>query len=119
MGKSRRVRHKPMEHLRSWRESLGLSRQEVANRIGTDAGRPPVDQGTIAKWESGETAVRVEDLALLAAAYGIGPDRMFFPPGDTDTPELMKRAYDVLSQSDRKAVEQWLAVGEALVKNKT
>ncbi|GBQ23284.1 hypothetical protein AA103193_2360 [Tanticharoenia sakaeratensis NBRC 103193] len=74
----------------------------------------PVDQATIAKWESGETGVRVQDLELLARVYGVSADRLLFAPTDNETPERLKRAYTILSQSDPKAIEAWLAMGEAL-----
>lgn len=116
MGKRSRITHTPMDHLRAWRESLGLSRQTVANRIATRRPdlSPPVDQATIAKWESGETAVRVEDLSLLAEVYGTTNDRLFFAPGDAETPELMRRLWEVANGKDREAVNRWLALGETL-----
>ena len=115
MGKQSRVRHEPPEFLRAWRESLGLSRQAVANKIGTlRPEQQPVHQATVAKWETGETAVRVEDLKLLAEVYGITPDRLFFAPGDDRTPHLMMRAYNVLTSRDPGAVERWLELGESI-----
>ena len=119
MGKSRRVIHDPMPTLRAWREKLGLSRQDVANRMGTFwPSHPPTDQATIAKWESGETAVRVSDLKLLAEIYGTTPDRLLHDPGDVQTPELMRRAHNLLVTKDRTALESWLASGEFLPKSK-
>ena len=72
MGKVKHVTGTPMPFLRAWRESLKLSRQVVADRIGSITGPTP-DQATVAKWESG--SVRVEDLELLAQVYGTRPDR--------------------------------------------
>lgn len=115
MGKRGRVRHEPLPYLRAWRSSLGLSRQAVANKIGTI--RPdesPIDQATLAKWEDGETAVRVEDLRLLAEVYGTTPDRLFFPPGDQATPDRLQRAYKVIMDATPEAVEHWLQTGEGL-----
>jgi transcriptional regulator with XRE-family HTH domain len=41
-----------------------------------------IDQATLAKWESGETRITVEDFQLLAACYCITPERLFsVPPG--------------------------------------
>lgn len=115
MGKRSRVRREPMPHLRAWRESLGLSRQAVANKIGTlRPGDAPLDQATLAKWEDGETALRVEDLRLLAEIYGVTPDRLFYPPGDERTPDLFQRAFRVITEADPQAVERWLETGEML-----
>lgn len=115
MAKRKRTTHHKMTHLRSWRESLGLSRQAVANKIGTiRSDLITLDQATIAKWESGETAVKVEDLELLAQVYGVSADRLFFPPGDRETPELIKSALKILTTKNPEAVRQWLALGENL-----
>ena len=119
MGKSRRVIHEPMPTLRAWRVKLGLSRQDVANRMGTFwPSNPPTDQATIAKWESGETAVRVSDLKLLAEIYGTTPDRLLYDPGDVQTPELMQRAHRLMVTKDRDALASWLASGEFLPNSK-
>lgn len=115
MGKKSRVIREPMPTLRAWRESLGLSRQAVANIIGTlSQAEGNIDQATVAKWESGETAVRYTDLKLLAEAYGTTPDRLLFDPGDNLTPELMRRAHSILTTKDKSALEAWLANGEFL-----
>lgn len=75
---------------------------------------PPTDQATIAKWESGETAVRLTDLKLLAEVYGTTADRLLFDPGDSLTPELMRRAHAVLVTKDPNAIAAWLSAGEFL-----
>lgn len=115
MGKRNRVQHRPMPHLRAWRDSIGLSRQAVADRmLQLRPGDAPVDQATISKWESGETAVRVQDLQLLAEVYGVTADRLFFPPGDVRTPELIQRAFSVIVSADPELIEGWLRTGEGL-----
>lgn len=117
MKKRGRVRREPMPYLRAWRESLGLSRQAVVNKIGTiNPDRDPPDQATLAKWEDGETAVRVEDLRLLAEVYGVTPDRLFFEPGDEATPDRYRRAFKVITEAAPEAVDQWLGMGELLRK---
>lgn len=117
MGKRGRVRHQAMPHLRAWRDSLGLSRQVVVDRmseIDPDAG--PVDQATLAKWEAGETAVRVEDLELLARIYGVTADRLFFAPGDKETPGRIRKAFDIITTADPDLLADWLRTGEGLRK---
>lgn len=108
-----------MQFLRAWRESLGLSREEVVNKIGTSASGAPTSQATLAKWESGETGVRVQDLEVLAQIYGVTPDRLFFAPGDEQTPVLMKRAFDILKGGDPEKIERWLSLGEDLLNKET
>jgi transcriptional regulator with XRE-family HTH domain len=103
-----------MEHLRAWRDTLGLSRQAVVDRMAVLTGKPPMDQAALGKWESGETAVRVEDLRVLAEVYGTTPDRLFFPPSDQLTPELLAKAHAVIVSSDPEAVRRWLGMGEML-----
>jgi transcriptional regulator with XRE-family HTH domain len=115
MGKRSRVIHEPMPTVRAWRERLGLSRQRVAGMI--DERRPdegPTDQATIAKWESGETALRVSDLKLLAEIYGTTADRLLYDPGDHMTPALMAKAHNILVTKDPVALASWLASGEFL-----
>lgn len=115
MGKNSRVRHERMEHLIQWRVVLGLSRQQVVNKIATllPEGIAP-DQGTLAKWEKGENAVKVEDLALLAKVYGVPTEYLFFSPGDRNGPEMMRRAYEVLTTKTPDAVTKWLDLGTTL-----
>ena len=110
--KTRRVPGYRMEHLRAWRESLGLSRANVALSILTLLHDDALfDQATVAKWESGESRVTVEDLQLLAKVYGTTADRLFFPPGDALTPELLGAAHQIITTRDPAAVRAWLASG--------
>jgi len=115
MGKNSRVIREPMPTLLAWRKACGLSRQEVANEIRTRHPETAItDQATIRKWETGETAVRVTDLKLLAEVYGTTPDRLLFEPGDNITPNLMQRAHTILTTKDPTALDAWLASGEFL-----
>ena len=119
MPKQRRNPGYRMEFLRSWRESLNLTRQNVVSLISARALRcEPMDQASLAKWESGETAVRVEDLEMLAIIYNITADRLFFPPGDKMTPELLSRAHEIIVTRDPEAVAAWLASGGFLPSKK-
>jgi transcriptional regulator with XRE-family HTH domain len=76
----------------------------------------PIDQATLAKWETGESRVTVEDLELLAKVYGVSADRLFFPPSDTETPALLKEAHSIITGRDPEAVKAWLAAGQFLPK---
>jgi transcriptional regulator with XRE-family HTH domain len=106
-----------MPYLRAWREALGLSRPEVVNRLLIlPEVAAPIDQATLAKWETGESRVTVEDLELLAKVYGVTADRLFFPPNDTATPALLKEAHGIITGRDPAAVKAWLASGQFLPK---
>ena len=117
MRKSRRPEKKPMAYLRAWRDALHLSRAEVVNRLSMlPEVSQTIDQATLAKWESGETAMRVEDLELLAKVYGVTADRLFFSPNDALTPQLLGEAHSIISGKDTEAVKAWLAAGKFLPK---
>ena len=55
--------------------------------------------------------MKVEDLELLAKVYGVTADRLFFAPGDTRTPELLRQAHEIIVSRDPEAVARWLASG--------
>jgi transcriptional regulator with XRE-family HTH domain len=115
MTKRKRKQIDPMPTLRAWREKLGLSRQQVANIMGMRwSVWEGTDQATIAKWESGETSVRVVDLKLLAEIYGTTPDGLLYDPGDHVTPEMMEKAHRILTTKQPAALSSWLASGEFL-----
>ena len=115
MRQARRTEKKPMPYLRLWREALRISRPEVVNRLSMlPEVSQPIDQATLAKWETGESAVRVEDLELLAKVYGVSADRLFFPPNDTLTPQLLGEAHRIITGKDPEAVKAWLASGKFL-----
>jgi transcriptional regulator with XRE-family HTH domain len=119
MRQARRSEKKPMPHLRRWREALRLSRPEVVNRLSMlPEVSQPIDQATLAKWETGESAVRVEDIELLAKIYGVTADRLFFPPADTLTPQLLGEAHRIITGKDPEAVKAWLASGKFLPESK-
>lgn len=110
---ARRKSFRRMEYLRAWRETIRLSRQQVADKLTAITGSL-FDQATLAKWESGEVAVRAEDLILLAEVYGVQADRLFHPPGDQYTPEALRLAHDIIINKDPEAVRRWLASGTDL-----
>lgn len=104
-----------MPHLRAWRESLQLSRQTVVDKMANiTPGASPVDQATLEKWETGKSAVRVEDIQLLAQVYGVTADRLFFPPGDKHTPAQIHRAFEIITSADPDLIDGWLSLGEGL-----
>lgn len=110
---ARRKSFRRMQYLRAWRDSLRLSRQNVADKL-TELTGSLYDQATVAKWESGEVAIRAEDLILLAEVYGVRADHLFHPPGDDYTPEALRLAHSIIRGKDREAVRRWLASGADL-----
>lgn len=115
MGKTKRVARIPLPTLRAWRENLGLSRQEVADRMALiSPDQPQVDQATIAKWESGETALRVQDLLLLAEIYGATAGKLLCDPGDLGAAEFTSQAHRILGTKRPEALAAWLTIGELL-----
>ena len=104
-----------MPYLRTWRESLSLTRQNVVSLISAQLERcDAMDQASLAKWESGETAVRVEDIEMLSKIYRVTVDRLFFSPGDKTTPALLIAAHEIIVGRDPEAVAAWLAAGAFL-----
>lgn len=104
-----------MKNLRPWRESLGFSRPMVVAKMSELSEYAySIDQATLAKWESGETRVTVEDLELLGKVYGVSADRLFFAPSDERTPELLRAAHEIITTRDSAAVTRWLASGADL-----
>ncbi len=120
MGRRRRVDYSPPAFLKAWRNSFGLSLTEVAKLIALLQPEisPPLDQSAIGRWESGETAVTLQALELLAKVYNTTPDRLFFSPNDKRTPELMRRAFTILSDADADKVDWWITTGERLLDKK-
>ena len=115
MLKQRRNSGYRMPYLRTWRESLSLTRQNVVSLISAQLERcDAMDQASLAKWESGETAVRVEDIEMLSKIYRVTADRLFFSPGDKTTPALLNAAHEIIVGRDPEAVAAWLAAGAFL-----
>ncbi len=80
-------------NLRAWREASGLSRPQVAAAINRAFPRDyaKMDQATIAKWEKGDSAVRMMDAIMLAKVYGCEPGMLFWPPADRGRIVAIKR----------------------------
>lgn len=55
--------------IRAWREYLGLTQNEVAERMG-------ITQAALSQMESGEKKLRKETIAKLAAALKLKPEQL-------------------------------------------
>lgn len=56
----------------------------------------------------------MQDLEMLAVIYGVQISDLLRAPGDKETPELLRQAYEIITQRDRAAVRNWLASGAGL-----
>ena len=71
------------ENIFRYRRSLGLSQEQLADRIG-------VSRQTISKWEGGQSAPDVEKLIVLSECFDITIDALI--RGDSEIPEKPKAA---------------------------
>lgn len=104
---STREKPAPQPTLKAWRVHLGLTLEQVGNKIG----KTPQ---TIHKWEAGKVPVTLENLALLAQAYGTEPARLLFMPDEAAVESAFRRAHSVLSHLDASRAARWLEMGEDL-----
>lgn len=98
---------KPQPTLKAWRLSLGLKLEQVGNMIGVSA-------QAVHKWEAGKVPVTLENLALLAKAFGTSPTNLLFYPNEAALEEKFRRAHAVLSAIDPEKADRWLSMGEDL-----
>jgi transcriptional regulator with XRE-family HTH domain len=103
--------------IRAWRESLNMTRPEVVSAIASRYREYALmDQATLAKWESGRNALKVEHLRLLAEIYGVPAENLLHHPDDKHIPALLKEAMDVISTRNAAEVRAWLQEGMTLTK---
>lgn len=103
--------------IRAWRESLNLTRPEVVSAIASRyRDYALMDQATLAKWESGRNALKVEHLRLLAEIYGVPAENLLHHPDDKHIPGLLKEAMDVIRTRNTTEVRAWLREGMTLTK---
>jgi transcriptional regulator with XRE-family HTH domain len=77
------------KRMRAAREASGLTRHEVAHRLG----KP---EGTVERWENGRSIPRPDNLDQYAEIVGADPRELWF--GDTATPGLPNiRHFDPLT----------------------
>ena len=65
-------------YLKDWREHLGLTQQQVGDRI------PPhgVDKATVSRWETARRTPSLNVIAAFAEALGIPIGDLYRKPGD-------------------------------------
>ena len=93
--------------LRAWRNYRKLTLEDVAAKIG-------VGPQAIHKWETGKVPITLDNLRLLAEAYGIKVGSLLLNPEENELAERLHRAQNVLLALPADRVERWLGMGEDL-----
>ena len=89
-------------YLQAWRESRGLTQQQLAERVETGK-----DQ--ISRWESGKRGMSAGVIAALEEALQLEPGDLFRDPAQPSVDELLRNA----SPEERQRV---FSVVQALLK---
>ena len=98
----------PHLFLAHWRERVGLTQAQVAEKLGnTDV--------TIHRWETGKAPVTVKTYFILAELYNAEfPGALMFPPpSDTDAKDLQS-AHLIMQAMPADLLRQWLDIGRTL-----
>lgn len=93
--------------LRAWRNYRKLTLEDVALKIG-------VGPQAIHKWETGKVPITLDNMRLLAGAYGIKVGSLLLNPDESELAERLDRAQTVLLSLPPERVERWLGMGEDL-----
>ena len=80
-------------------------------QVGNMIGKGPQ---AIHKWETGKVPVTLDNLKLLAEAYGTEPARLLAMPDEGELVERLARAQAVLLAMEAERTERWLGMGEDL-----
>ena len=87
MGRQRSVEARFRERVRQEREQRGMSQADLANLLG-DKGFKGIYPTTIAKIESGERSVRIDEAAALADLFEVSLDAILGREPGVQTTEL-------------------------------
>ena len=85
------------ENVEAVRKRRGLTQQQLASRLA-ELGRP-MQASAVAKVESGDRRVDVDDLAALAVALNVSVARLLLPDGDENQPVFVVPAFSVPAYS--------------------
>lgn len=100
-------------NLRRIRQVLGLSQQQLSDKLAELPGRSRLSQSQIAKIERGERPWRVNEMFDIAEALNISHFEFFRGQMLQDDPDLQmlaaRLAYQQASESAREAEEAWHA----------
>lgn len=100
------TRHK---FLKAWRKHLGFSQEKLAELLG-------VAQPTIARWESGQMAIDEKTFRAIAELYGVKPQKLMVSPQDSHIVDFLEKMHKIVEKMDDETREQWISIGEKLVK---
>jgi transcriptional regulator with XRE-family HTH domain len=92
-------------YFRQWREKLGMTQQQVGDKIGPEG----VSKGTVSRWESyepGDPNLTLGVIAAYAEALNRPVTDMYHVPPEDDAPPSLDRAAEAagLDKDDRDAV---------------
>jgi transcriptional regulator with XRE-family HTH domain len=90
------------QYLQAWRDSRGLTQQQVADRVGTS-------KGVVSNWESGKRGMSAGVIEALEEALQLEPGDLFRDPAQPSADELLR---DATPEQRRQALQ----VIEALLK---
>lgn len=85
---------KPIKlYLAEWRESRGLTQEQLAGRLGTT-------DVTVSRWETGRSLLNTAVMAAIAEALNIEPEDLYHDPARPTPNALMRdQAPDVIEQA--------------------
>lgn len=100
IGPKRPRRH----YLKDWRESRGLTQQQLADRL--DTGK---DQ--ISRWESGKRGMTAEVIDAVSDALQIEPGDLFRDPATPSADQLLRNAPPEIQRQALALIETLIRTG--------
>lgn len=93
--------------LTEWRESAGLTLEQLGNKLGRHF-------TTVQKWEKGINGLDTRELERLAELYGVHPSALYFHPDDRAAADKLQKAFAILQKMDGDQANVWLQTGEMI-----
>jgi len=83
----------PIRHfLKEWRVKIGLTQQQLADRLPSGEDGRPTGKDQISRWERNERGMTMDVQAALAEALNIEPWQLFRDPAQPSADDLLKKA---------------------------
>lgn len=102
----------PIKHyLKEWRVKIGLTQQQLADRLPSGDDGRPTGKDQISRWERRERGMTMDVQAALAEALGIDPWQLFRDPAQPSADELLKNATPQQRQQAFFLIESVLKAG--------
>lgn len=92
----------------AWIRHRKLTQAKVADKMG-------VSEGTMSKWLAGKQGMLNAQLWALCQILNIGPEEIVCAPGDTETPQKLRRAAKLLDKLPDDKADRWLTIGEDML----